>query len=57
MQALQNCNVNPMTAVNNESMVNQKNGTGYITCILIPVDFAPKRFFELVSRREAAYEI
>lgn len=33
MQALQNCNVNPMTAVNNESMVNQKNGTGYITCI------------------------
>lgn len=33
MQALQNCNVNPMTAVNNESVVNQKNGTGYITCI------------------------
>lgn len=33
MQALQNCNVNPMTAVNTESMVNQKNGTGYITCI------------------------
>lgn len=33
MQALQNCNVNTMTAVNNESMVNQKNGTGYITCI------------------------
>lgn len=27
------------------------------TCILIPVDFAPKRFFELVSRRETAYEI
>lgn len=33
MQALQNCNVNPITAVNTESMVNQKNGTGYITCI------------------------
>lgn len=27
------------------------------TCILIPVDFAPKRFFELVSRRETTYEI
>lgn len=33
MQALQNCNVNPFTAINTESMVNQKNGTGYITCI------------------------
>ena len=33
MQALQNCNVNPFTAINSESMVNQKNGTGYITCI------------------------
>ena len=33
MQALQECNVNPFTAINNESMVNQKNGTGYITCI------------------------
>ena len=33
MQALQNCNVNAITAVNTESMVNQKNGTGYITCI------------------------
>ena len=33
MQALQNCNVNVFTAINNESMVNQKNGTGYITCI------------------------
>lgn len=32
-QALINCNVNPHTAINNESMVNQKNGTGYITCI------------------------
>lgn len=33
MQALQNCNVNTMSAINTESMVNQKNGTGYITCI------------------------
>lgn len=33
MQALQNCNVNVFTAINTESMVNQKNGTGYITCI------------------------
>lgn len=33
MQALQNCNVNIFTAINTESMVNQKNGTGYITCI------------------------
>ena len=32
-QALVNCNVNPHTAINTESMVNQKNGTGYITCI------------------------
>ena len=32
-QALLNCNVNPHTAINDESMVNQKNGTGYITCI------------------------
>lgn len=32
-QALINCNVNPNTAINTESMVNQKNGTGYITCI------------------------
>ena len=32
-QALVKCNVNPMTAINSESMVNQKNGTGYITCI------------------------
>lgn len=32
-QALVNCNVNPNTAINTESMVNQKNGTGYITCI------------------------
>ena len=33
MQALQTCNVNTITAINSESMVNQKNGTGYITCI------------------------
>lgn len=32
-QALVNCNVNPHTAINDESLVNQKNGTGYITCI------------------------
>lgn len=32
-QALLECGVNPNTAINDESMVNQKNGTGYITCI------------------------
>lgn len=32
-QALVNCNVNITSAINDESMVNQKNGTGYITCI------------------------
>lgn len=32
-QALVNCNVNPHTSINDESMVNQKNETGYITCI------------------------
>lgn len=32
-QALTTCNINLHTAVNDESMVNQKNGTGYITCI------------------------
>lgn len=32
-QALINCGVNPNTAINTESMVNQKNGTGFITCI------------------------
>ena len=32
-QALVNCDVNPNTSINTESMVNQKNGTGYITCI------------------------
>lgn len=32
-QSLIQCNENPNTAINNDSMVNQKNGTGYITCI------------------------
>ena len=32
-QALINCDVNPNTDINTESMVNQKNGTGYITCL------------------------
>ena len=32
-QALVNCNVNINTAINDDSMVNQKNGTGFITCI------------------------
>lgn len=32
-QALANCNVNPHTAINDDSMVNQKSGEGYITCI------------------------
>lgn len=32
-QALINCDVNPNSSVNTESMVNQKNGTGYITCV------------------------
>ena len=32
-QALVECGVNPNTSINNESMVNQKNGTSYITCI------------------------
>ncbi|MBQ2347668.1 MAG: PhoH family protein [Clostridia bacterium] len=32
-QALISCNVNPHTDINDDSMVNQKNGTGYITCI------------------------
>lgn len=32
-QALVECGVNPNTAINDESMVNQKNGTGYITCV------------------------
>lgn len=33
MQALTACNVNINTAINDESMVNQKTGDGYITCI------------------------
>lgn len=32
-QALITCNGNPNTDINDETMVNQKNGTGYITCI------------------------
>lgn len=32
-QALVNCNVNPTTSINTDSMTNQKNGTAYITCI------------------------
>jgi len=32
-QALITCGINPHAAINDESMVNQKNGTGYITCI------------------------
>lgn len=32
-QALITCNENPNTAINTGSMVNQKNGTGYISCI------------------------
>lgn len=32
-QALEVCGVNPNTAISNENIANQKNGTGYITCI------------------------
>lgn len=32
-QSLEKIGVNIMTAINDESMINQKNGTGYITCI------------------------
>lgn len=32
-QALVKCNVNLSSAINDESMENQKNGTGYITCV------------------------
>jgi len=32
-QALTTCGINPNTAVSDDSMVNQKNGDGYITCI------------------------
>ena len=31
-QALVTCNINPYTAVNEENILNQKTGTGYITC-------------------------
>ena len=33
MQALTCCGVQTTTAINDETMANQKNGTGYITCI------------------------
>ena len=32
-QAMVNCNINIHTAINDESLINQKNGTGYITCL------------------------
>lgn len=32
-QACITCGINPHTDFNTESMVNQKNGTGYVTCI------------------------
>ena len=32
-QALVTCGLNPHTAIANESLANQKNGTGFITCI------------------------
>ncbi len=32
-QALIECDINPNTSITNESMVNQKNGTAYITCL------------------------
>lgn len=32
-QALVNCDINPTTSINDDTMVNQKNGSGYITCI------------------------
>ena len=32
-QALIECNINPNTAITNEKIINQKNGTGYITCL------------------------
>ena len=35
-QALINCDINPNTAISNDTLagtMNQKNGTGYITCI------------------------
>jgi predicted ribonuclease YlaK len=32
-QALVDCGVNPNTSINSDSMVNQKSGTAYITCL------------------------
>lgn len=32
-QAMVTCNINPQTSINDETLVNQKNGSGYITCI------------------------
>ena len=32
-QALINCDINPATSINDDTMVNQKSGSGYITCI------------------------
>ena len=32
-QAILKCNINPHTAINDDSLANQKAGTGYITCI------------------------
>lgn len=32
-QACLDCGINPQSDFNTESMVNQKNGTGYVTCI------------------------
>ena len=32
-QALIKCGVDPNKVINDETMVNQKNGTGYITCL------------------------
>ena len=32
-QALTKCDINPHTAINDDSLANQKAGTGYITCI------------------------
>ena len=32
-QAMVECNINPYTALNDESLVTQKKGEGYITCI------------------------
>lgn len=32
-QALINCDINPSSSINDDSMVNQKTGSGYITCI------------------------